>query len=88
MLGQRANNQSTTAKYDKYPLENSQNDKLDLLVSTNIITKQIIPTRIKKDNCQTPHPNEDPKDQFGFGVTLKSKDPPTTTHPPTTANFL
>ena len=23
--------------------------------------------------CQTPHPNEDPKDQFGFGVTLKSK---------------
>ena len=32
------------------------------------------------DDCQTPHPNEDPKDQFGFGVTLKSKSPPTT-HP-------
>ena len=28
-------------------------------------------------SCQTPHPNEDPKDQFGFGVTLKSKSPPT-----------
>ena len=23
--------------------------------------------------CQTPQPNENPKDQFGFGVTLKSK---------------
>ena len=23
--------------------------------------------------CQTPHSNEDPKDQFRFGVTLKSK---------------
>ena len=25
------------------------------------------------DYCQTPHPNEDPKDQFGCWVTLKSK---------------
>ena len=33
-------------------------------------------------NCQTPHPNKDPKDQFGFGVTLKSKSPPTHHHPP------
>ena len=29
--------------------------------------------KIEKIYCQTPHPNEDPKDQFGFGVTLKSK---------------
>ena len=28
---------------------------------------------VAKPSCQTPHPNEDPKDQFGFWVTLKSK---------------
>ena len=25
--------------------------------------------------CEIPHPNKDQKDQFGFGVTLKLKDP-------------
>ena len=24
-------------------------------------------------SCQSPHPNEDPTNQFGFGITLKSK---------------
>ena len=37
-------------------------------------------------NCQTPHTNEDPKDQFGLGVTLKSKRPPPPTQPP--VNFF
>ena len=44
-------------------------------------TTTIYPGQHYQVNCQTPRPNGRSKGPFGFGVTLKSKRPPTT-HPP------